>query len=131
MRQAREQAKAAEIEANKDLIKDLNDRLENMEKRDTQELKKLQDSAQNADGHMKALAAANQFAAKQALQITEIHKLLVQERLRIATKEKEETDREAQRKVLNERGFGGTYTPSPQRPYRFEASPNYNPSHRR
>ncbi|MNH37687.1 hypothetical protein D3C79_986170 [compost metagenome] len=69
---------------------------------DARQLHKLQQAAQGAAGQMQALAAANQLAAHQAMQLQQIRALLIAQQTAMAARQQVLADREALQQAAHE-----------------------------
>lgn len=94
--------------ANDALLRGLDQQQANLQK-DAQQLQRLQSQASGADGHMKALQAANQLASNQANQLLQIRGLLMAQQNAMAVKMQADADLEAKQKAAHEAFTKGGY----------------------
>ena len=82
-------------------------------KADARQLQTLQKQAQDADGQLQAIQAANQLASAETNQLLEIRGLLVAQQTAEATRAAAELDRQAIQTAADARFRGGSYKKSP------------------
>lgn len=98
----------AQKKANDALLRGLDQQQANL-RQDAQQLQRLQFQASGADGHMKALQAANQLASNQANQLLQIRGLLMAQQNAMAVKMQADADFEAKQKAAHEAFTKGGY----------------------
>jgi len=70
---------------------------------DSSRLQELQQTAQSADGQMKALGVANQLASQQANQLLQLRSLLMAQQNAVATKMQADADKEAMQEAASQK----------------------------
>lgn len=100
----------AQKKANDALLRGLEQQQTNL-RNDAHQLQRLQSQASGADGHMKALQAANQLASNQANQLLQIRGLLMAQQNVMAVKMQAEADLAAKQSAAHEAAIGGNRIP--------------------
>ena len=102
---------ASQKKANDALMKGIDSQQEAL-KTDAEKLESLQLSAQNAEGRMEAIQAANQIASQEANQLLQIRGILLAQQNALAARNQTVMDKEAQESAAGERFRSGSLTPS-------------------
>lgn len=114
LRESQELGNESQKKANDAVFRGL-DKQQTEIQNDASQLRRLQSSAQGADGQMAALGYANQLASHQSNQLMQIRALLIAQQNSVTTKMQADADREAQQQAASNALRNGTYRASTAR----------------